>query len=116
MSDLATPPGPIAPDAPGGRASPGSGRIDPAALEALGGLRRMNSDLPARKVTFATLAAAIVTIVAWLYEAQSGQALPAAVVGALTTIATFAVGYQVPPGRHEQVIRLDEPAGPQGRG
>lgn len=114
MSDPAHPAIVSAPSGSGG-ALRKAGEAPSPAPPATGTLRRMNSNVPAQKVTAATAAAGLVTLVAWLYESQSGQHLPAAVVGALTAIATFAAGYLAPPGRGEQVIELNELAGPPSR-
>lgn len=47
------------------------------------------------KVTAATIAAAVVTILVWI-AATAGVDVPVAVQGALTTIAVAALGYLVP--------------------
>ena len=47
------------------------------------------------KVTAATLAAALVTCLAWAVSA-AGVTMPNEVQGALTTILVFAAGYLVP--------------------
>jgi hypothetical protein len=80
-------------------------------IEAIGSLRRMNTNVPTQKITIASVAGALVTLVAAACDNWLGQPLPASVVAALTTIAAFAAGYLAPPGKTEQVIRLDQPKG-----
>lgn len=49
---------------------------------------------PTRKVTAATLAAAVATLATWAL-AEAGVDVPAGVEAALTTLVTFAGGYLV---------------------
>ncbi|MEL7115934.1 MAG: hypothetical protein AAGP08_10135 [Pseudomonadota bacterium] len=76
--------------------------------------KRMNAASPTTKVAGASIAAAIVQILAWLYQNASQEPLPMEVTGALTVIATFVAGYLVPPGSREQVVDAVVPAHARG--
>ncbi|MFK7836451.1 MAG: hypothetical protein AB8B60_09540 [Sulfitobacter sp.] len=71
-----------------------------------GTLRRMKSNGPSQKVAGASVAAAIVQLLVWLNKVSGGSDIPIEVVGALTVIASFAVGYLVPPGKTEEIVEV----------
>ena len=65
----------------------------------------MKSNLPTQKVAAGALAGAIVTLFVFLLEALSpGLDLPEGVAAALTTLATFALSYVVPPGQQDEIM------------
>ncbi len=71
---------------------------------------RMKTGKPARKVGAAALGAAIATISLWLIKSRwPDLAIHDGVEAAITTLATFALGYFVPPGADDQVVRADSP-------
>lgn len=72
---------------------------------------RMKSPKPARKVGAAALGAAIATLVLWLVKTQwPDLAIHNDIEAAITTVATFALGYFVPPSADDQVIGVTTPA------
>ena len=73
------------------------------------GIRRMNSNFPAQKVTASAAAAAIVQLLIYVNSSRGGPPIPAEVSASLTVIVTFAVGWLVPPGSKEQAIELVDP-------
>lgn len=74
-----------------------------------GTLRRMKSNGPTQKVAAASLAAALVQVLVWLNKTLDGPDIPIEVVGALTVVASFAVGYLVPPGNSEEIVEVLRP-------
>lgn len=52
--------------------------------------------MPSTKVTAATLAAAISSVLVWLLKSYGGVEVPDAVQGAIVVILTLATGYLVP--------------------
>ena len=90
--------------------SPGKDQTVQGSLAgAPGAFRRMGSNLPAAKVTAATLAAAVVQILVALNERTGGPEISAEVIGAITVLLTVAVGYLTPPGKNEQIIEFIDP-------
>ena len=68
---------------------------------------RMNSNVPARKVTAAALAAAVTQVLIWSVAGQNGlrpMEVPPEVVTAITTIMAFAFGYLMPPSKNDLVV------------
>jgi len=51
---------------------------------------------PSTKVTAATLAYALTTIIVWVVESQTDVTIPTAVQGAITIVLIFAAGYFIP--------------------
>lgn len=72
---------------------------------------RMKSPKPARKVGAAALGAAIATLALWLIKIQwPDLTIHDGIEAAITTLATFALGYLVPPSADDQVIGGGAPA------
>lgn len=103
MSDTSTPQGP---------STSGATLLPPgSATAATDGAQvfRMQSNLPANKVTAAALAAAVVEILLWLNTSYGGPQIPTGVTSSLTVIVTLLAGYFMPPGRSDRVVRLIDP-------
>lgn len=62
--------------------------------------------LPTRKVAAGGLAGVMCTMVVWLYDTCGlpGAPVPPEAAAALTTMATFVVGYATPPAPIETVV------------
>lgn len=71
-----------------------------------GSLRRMNSNAPSQKITVAALAGAIVQVLVWWNATNGGPDIPEHVVGGITVLVAFAVGYVVPPRASEAIINV----------
>ena len=63
----------------------------------------MVSKRPAAKVYGASLGAAIGTVVVWALRDLVGVPVPEYVAMAMATIASFIVGYVVPPSPHDGI-------------
>lgn len=70
-------------------------------------MARMQSAKPARKVTAATLAAALATILVWVlntFVLSAAQQISPEVAGAITTVLVALAGYFTPPAAEDQVV------------
>ncbi len=70
-------------------------------------MARMQSAKPARKVTAATLAAALATILVWVlntFVLSPMQQIGPEVAGAITTVLVALTGYFTPPAAEDQVV------------
>ena len=70
-------------------------------------MARMQSAMPARKVTAATLAAALATILVWVLNSfvlSTEQQIGPEVAGAITTVLVALAGYFTPPAAQDQVV------------
>jgi hypothetical protein len=70
-------------------------------------MARMQSAMPARKVTAATLAAALATILVWVLNSfvlSTTQQIGPEVAGAITTVLVALAGYFTPPAAQDQVV------------
>ena len=70
-------------------------------------MARMQSAMPARKVTAATLAAALATILVWVLNSfvlSAAQQIGPEVAGAITTVLVALAGYFTPPAAQDQVV------------
>ena len=70
-------------------------------------MARMQSAMPARKVTAATLAAALATILVWVlntFVLSPAQQIGPEVAGAITTVLVALAGYFTPPAAGDQVV------------
>jgi hypothetical protein len=70
-------------------------------------MARMQSAMPARKVTAATLAAALATILVWVLNSfvlSAAQQISPEVAGAITTLLVALAGYFTPPAAQDQVV------------
>lgn len=66
---------------------------------------RMKTDIPARKVTAATLGAAASQVLVWyLNDFVLSDPIPAAVAAAITTLMVFLGGYFVLPHERDTVM------------
>lgn len=83
--------------------------LSPSGQVVTDGPARMNNNVPARKVTVASFAAAVVQILIWWNNSKGGPEIPGDVAAALTVIATFLAGYFVAPSPKENVVRLIDP-------
>ncbi|MGE5761081.1 MAG: hypothetical protein ACM37V_12075 [Gemmatimonadota bacterium] len=70
-------------------------------------MARMQSAKPARKVTAATLAAALATILVWVlntFVLSPPQQIGPEVAGSITTVLVALAGYFTPPAAEDQVV------------
>jgi hypothetical protein len=70
-------------------------------------MARMQSKRPAAKVTAATLAAALATVIVWVLNAfvlSEAQQITETVAGSLTTLLVALAGYFTPPSEKDQVV------------
>ena len=70
-------------------------------------MARMQSAMPARKVTAATLAAALATILVWVLNSfvlSAARQIGPEVAGAITTVLVALTGYFTPPAAQDQVV------------
>jgi hypothetical protein len=70
-------------------------------------MARMQSKRPAAKVTAATLAAALTTVVVWVlntFVLPEAQQITETVAGSFTTVVVALVGYFTPPSQMDQVV------------
>jgi len=65
---------------------------------------KMTTGAPAKKVTFAAVAAAIATLLVSLIEKATGDALAGDARTAIVTIVTFLAGYYTPPAENDTVV------------
>jgi hypothetical protein len=65
-------------------------------------MAKMQSLVPAQKVTVGVLAGSITTIIIWALK--SVIVIPGEVAAAITTVLTFAASYLVPPSARDQVV------------
>ena len=69
---------------------------------------RMQTKIPARKVTAGGLAGALATILVWVlntFVLSAEQQITGEIAAALTTVLTFMVGYFIPPSQIDNVIQ-----------
>ncbi len=69
---------------------------------------RMQTKIPARKVTAGGLIGALVTILVWAlntFVLSAEQQITGEIAAAITTVITFLVGYFVRPSRIDNVIQ-----------
>ncbi|MTI03235.1 hypothetical protein [Roseibium sp. RKSG952] len=72
-------------------------------------MAQMSTNLPARKVVFGSVGAAVATVFIYVVEEfLLGATLPGAVSAALITIIVFLVGYFVPPSANDGIITDDQ--------
>lgn len=64
---------------------------------------RMQSRMPARKVSAATAAAALSILLILALEALLGVDIPEAAEWAITVLVTYAAGYLTPPAPRDQI-------------
>jgi len=66
-------------------------------------MARMINKRPARKVTASSVGSALSVLAVWALAEFGKIELPAGIESALVLVATFLVGYFVPPSAHDQV-------------
>jgi hypothetical protein len=70
-------------------------------------MARMRTAAPARKVTAATMAAALATVLVWAlntFALPEAQHITETVAGAITTLLVGLVGYFTPPSPNDQIV------------
>ncbi len=72
-------------------------------------MAKMKSRVPARKVTAATIGAAVVGIVIWylntrIYADLPDQKIPEGIAALIETVVVAALGYFVPASPNDQVV------------
>ncbi|KST69012.1 hypothetical protein [Mastigocoleus testarum] len=75
---------------------------------------RMQTSVPAQKVTVATAAAAIVQLSVGISEVYLNKPVPTAISGPITTLVVFIAGYITQPAKRDQIkIQSDSHDGMQ---
>ena len=69
---------------------------------------KMQTHIPAQKVTVATAAAAIVQLTVGIVETSIKQPIPGTITAPLTTLAVFSSGYFTPPAKRDIVLDSEE--------